>query len=101
MSRLTSAATKFFANFASFVDNNSLLRGKIRYLSAMQRLKGIFWTAMVLVIFAGGVWLGFTVRHWLKPGSGLREENTATGRAGADAFGFGHGQIRARKSRHP
>jgi hypothetical protein len=59
-------------------DNNSLLRGKIRYLSAMQRLKGIFWTAMVLVVFAGGVWLGFTVRHWLKSGSALREENTAT-----------------------
>jgi hypothetical protein len=55
-----------------------LLRGKIRYLSAMQRLKGIFWTAVVLVIFAGGVWLGFTVPRWMKSGSGLREENTAT-----------------------
>jgi hypothetical protein len=55
-----------------------LLRGKIRYLPAMQRLKGIFWTVVVLIIFAGGIWLGFTVRHWLKSGSGLREENTAT-----------------------
>ena len=48
------------------------------YLSAMQRMNGIFGAAMVLVIFAGGIWLGFTVRHWLKSGSGLREENTAT-----------------------
>jgi len=39
-----------------------LLCGKIRYLSAMQRLKGIFWTVVVLAIFAGGIWLGFTVR---------------------------------------
>jgi hypothetical protein len=51
---------------------------KISYLPAMQRLKGIFWTVVVLVIFVGGIWLGFTVRHWLKSGSGLREENTAT-----------------------
>ena len=50
----------------------------MRYIPAMQRLKRIFWTAFVLIIFAGGVWLGFTVRHWLKSGSGLREENTAT-----------------------
>jgi hypothetical protein len=55
-----------------------LLRGKISYLPAMQRVKGIFWTVVVLIIFAGGIWLGFTVRHWLKSGSGLREENTAT-----------------------
>jgi hypothetical protein len=48
------------------------------YVSAMQRLKEIFGTAVVLVSFAGGVWLGFSVRHWLKFGSGLREENTAT-----------------------
>jgi hypothetical protein len=48
------------------------------YISAMQRLKGIFWMVVVLVIFAGGVWFGFTVRHWLKSGSGLHEENTAT-----------------------
>jgi len=50
----------------------------MRYIPAMQRLKRIFWTAFVLIIFGGGVWLGFTVRHWLKFGSGLREENTAT-----------------------
>jgi spore coat protein CotH len=56
----------------------ALQAAKMRYIPAMQRLKRIFWTAMVLVIFVGGVWLGFTVRHWLKSGSGLREENTAT-----------------------
>ena len=44
----------------------------------MQQLKGILLSVFVLIIFAGGVWLGFTVRHWLKSGSGLREENTAT-----------------------
>jgi hypothetical protein len=59
-------------------DNNSLLRGKIRYLPAMQRLKGIFLAAFVLIIFAGGVWLGFTVPRWMKLGSGLHMENTAT-----------------------
>jgi len=41
-------------------------------------LKGIFLAAFVLIIFAGGVWLGFTVPRWLKSGSGLREENTVT-----------------------
>ena len=44
----------------------------------MQRLKGIFGTAMVLVIFAAGIWLGFTVPRWIKFGSGLHLENTAT-----------------------
>ncbi|MGO9479552.1 MAG: DUF4230 domain-containing protein, partial [Limisphaerales bacterium] len=34
--------------------------------------------ALVLVIFAGGVWLGFTVPRWLKLGSGLHMGNTAT-----------------------
>jgi len=56
----------------------ALQAAKMRYIPAMQRLKRIFWTAFVLIIFGGGVWLGFTVRHWLKFGSGLREENTAT-----------------------
>ena len=50
----------------------------MRYIPAMQRLKRFFLAAFVLIIFAVGVWLGFTVRHWLKFGSGLREENTAT-----------------------
>jgi len=49
----------------------ALQRGGLSYLPAMQRLKGIFGTAMVLVIFAGGVWLGFTVPRWMKLGSGL------------------------------
>jgi len=44
----------------------------------MRELKRFFLAALVLFIFAGGIWLGFTVRHWLKSGSGLREENTAT-----------------------
>ena len=48
------------------------------YIPAMQQLKGIFLAAFVLIIFAGGVWLGFTVPRWLKSGSGLREENTVT-----------------------
>jgi len=56
----------------------ALQRGGLSYLPAMQRLKGIFGTAMVLVIFAGGVWLGFTVPRWMKLGSGLHMENTAT-----------------------
>ncbi len=33
---------------------------------------------MVLVIFTGGIWLGFTVTRWMKLGSGLSQENTAT-----------------------
>jgi hypothetical protein len=48
------------------------------YLSAMQRLKGVFLAAFVLIIFAVGVWLGFTVPRWMKLGSGLHMENTAT-----------------------
>jgi hypothetical protein len=48
------------------------------YLSAMQRLKGIFLAAFVVIMFAGGIWLGFTVPRWLKLGSGLHQENTAT-----------------------
>ena len=44
----------------------------------MRRLRQIFWTVVVLVIFAGGAWLGFTVPRWMKLGSGLRQENTAT-----------------------
>jgi hypothetical protein len=50
----------------------------MRYIPVMKRLKSIFWAAFVLIVFVGGIWLGFTVRHWLKSGSGLREENTAT-----------------------
>jgi hypothetical protein len=44
----------------------------------MQQLKGLFLAVFVLTVFVGGIMLGFTVRHWLKFGSGLREENTAT-----------------------
>jgi hypothetical protein len=44
----------------------------------MRRLRQIFWTVVVLVIFAGGAWLGFTVPRWMKLGSGLHQENTAT-----------------------
>ncbi len=48
------------------------------YIAAMQKLKRLFLTIFVLIIFVGGIWLGFTVRHWMKFGSGLHEENTAT-----------------------
>ena len=44
----------------------------------MRRLKQIFAMLVVLVVFAGGVWLGFTVTRWMKLGSGLHLENTAT-----------------------
>jgi Na+/H+-dicarboxylate symporter len=37
-------------------------------------MKQIFWTLMLAL----AVYLGFTVSHWLKPGSGLRFGNTAT-----------------------
>ncbi|HZL14370.1 MAG TPA: DUF4230 domain-containing protein [Verrucomicrobiae bacterium] len=43
----------------------------------MRELKTIFLAALVLVIFIGGIWLGFTVTRWMKIGGGLHEENTA------------------------
>jgi hypothetical protein len=48
------------------------------YIAVMQKLKRLFLTAFVIVIFAGGLWLGFTIPRWLKLGGGLHEENTAT-----------------------
>jgi hypothetical protein len=48
------------------------------YIAVMRRLKQIFWTAIVLAVLFFGVYLGFTVSHWLQAGSGLRFENTAT-----------------------
>jgi hypothetical protein len=48
------------------------------YIAVMRELKKLFLAAFVIVIFAGGIWLGFTVTRWLKSGGGLREENTAT-----------------------
>jgi hypothetical protein len=44
----------------------------------MQALKRFFLVALVLIIFVGGIWMGFTVNRWLKVGGGLHEENTAT-----------------------
>jgi hypothetical protein len=44
----------------------------------MRRLRQIFWAVVALAIFVGGVWLGFTVTRWMKLGSGLHQENTAT-----------------------
>jgi hypothetical protein len=44
----------------------------------MRELKIIFGTVATLVIFATGIWLGFTVTRWMKAGAGLHEENTAT-----------------------
>jgi hypothetical protein len=46
-------------------------------LLRMRRLRQIFWTVVVLAIFTGGAWLGFTVTRWMKWGSGLHLENTA------------------------
>jgi hypothetical protein len=42
----------------------------------MRRMKQVFWMVVVLAIFAGGVWFGYTVTRWLKLGSGLHQENT-------------------------
>jgi hypothetical protein len=68
-----------FAFFASFARQQFfLLRRKNGYIAAMRELKKLFLAAFVLFIFAGGIWLGFTVTRWLKSGGGLREENTAT-----------------------
>ncbi len=44
----------------------------------MQQLKGLILAVFVLIVFVVGILLGITVRHWLKCGSGLREENTVT-----------------------
>ena len=44
----------------------------------MRELKTVFWTVATLMIFGAGIWLGFTVTRWMKAGSGLHEENTAT-----------------------
>jgi hypothetical protein len=40
----------------------------------MRWLKQIFWTVMLAL----AVYLGFTISHWLKSGSGLRFGNTVT-----------------------
>jgi hypothetical protein len=44
----------------------------------MREFKIIFWTVATLVVFAAGIWLGFTVTRWMKAGTGLHQENTAT-----------------------
>jgi hypothetical protein len=51
---------------------------RLRYIATMRELKKLFLAGFVIVIFAGGIWLGFTVPRWLKSGGGLHEENTAT-----------------------
>jgi hypothetical protein len=66
-------AFAFFARQQFF-----LFRRKNGYIAAMRELKKLFLAAFVIVIFAGGIWLGFTVTRWVKSGGGLREENTAT-----------------------
>jgi hypothetical protein len=48
------------------------------YIPPMRRLKQIFWTTATLVILCFGIYLGFTVSRWIKSGSGLRFEDTAT-----------------------
>jgi len=44
----------------------------------MRRVKQIFLTMMVAIIFVAGAWLGFKVTHWTKFRSGVHEEDTAT-----------------------
>jgi len=56
----------------------ALRRGGLSYIPAMRELKRFFMAAFVLIVFGGGVWLGFTVPRWMKLGSGLHMENTAT-----------------------
>lgn len=73
MARLATVIDRRYSNAIP-----ALQVAKMSYIPAMQRLKGFFWTGVVLVIFAGGVWLGFTVPRWMKLGSGLHMENTAT-----------------------
>jgi hypothetical protein len=44
----------------------------------MRRLRLLFWAVVALAVFVGGLWLGFTVTRWMKWGSGLHQEDTAT-----------------------
>jgi hypothetical protein len=44
----------------------------------MRRLKQIFWTVAVAVIFVAGAWFGFKLTHWMPSDSGSHEENTVT-----------------------
>ncbi len=44
----------------------------------MRRVKQIFWTVAVAVVFIAGAWFGFKVTHWLPSRTGLHEEDTAT-----------------------
>ena len=44
----------------------------------MRRWRQIFGMVAVLIVFTGGIWLGFTITRWMKLGSGLHVENTAT-----------------------
>jgi len=41
-------------------------------------MKQIFWIVLVAIVFIAGAWFGIKLTHWLTPGSGLHEENTAT-----------------------
>ena len=43
----------------------------------MQRVKQIFWILAVAFVFIAGAWFGIRLTHWLTPGSGLHEQNTA------------------------
>jgi hypothetical protein len=48
----------------------------MNYIAAMQRLRKIFWMAMMLAVLALGIYLGLTVARWRS--GGLRVENTST-----------------------
>lgn len=44
----------------------------------MRRVRQMLGAVVALAIFVGGVWFGFTFTHWMKAGSGLHQEDTAT-----------------------
>jgi len=44
----------------------------------MQALKRFFWTALILILFGGGIWLGVELSRIVKARAIVREENTAT-----------------------
>jgi len=44
----------------------------------MRRVKQIFWTVAVAVVFIAGAWFGFKLTQWVPSSSGLHEEDTTT-----------------------
>ena len=58
------------------VTNLLLHLTEMNYIAAMQRLRRIFWTLMLLAALALGIYVGVKVERWR--GGGVRVENTAT-----------------------